>query len=119
MLSYAPRHPDRRESTVLFTDLASCPQAIAKNSNVDTSVFDDNNSVMPDSFEKSTDTSKPAGNSENLDVSVNRSSEKVGENCSSENAPAPIGFFNLTECVGHQSVKANAIITNCIPLFSE
>ena len=106
MLSYALRHPDERESTVPLTDLASCPKAIAKNSNVDTSVFDDNDSVMPDSFEKSIDTGKPAGNSENLDVSVNRSSEKVGENCSSENAPARIRFFQSnrvrrpSECQG-------------------
>ena len=39
------RHPDGRETTVSLTDLAPCPQASGKNTDVDTSVFDGNDSV--------------------------------------------------------------------------
>ena len=95
--SYAHiRHPDRRETTVSLTDLAHCPQASGKNSNVGTSVFDDNVLFVSDSSKKSTDNSKPADNSKNLDVSLDRSSknldrsiENVDEN-RSEIAQAPI-----------------------------
>ena len=94
--SYAHiRHPDRRETTVSLTDLAPCPQASGKTTNVDTSVFDDYDSLVSDSSEKSTDNSKPADNSKNLDVSLyrssenaNRSIENLDENCS-EIAQAP------------------------------
>ena len=101
--SYAhTRHPDGRETTMSLMDLAPCPQASGKNTNVDTSVLDDHNSFVSDSSEKSTDTSKPAGNSKNLDVSLDRSSENVdrsienlGENRSSEIAQFPTEHLSI------------------------
>ena len=60
-----------------LTDLTPCPQASGKNTNVDAKVFDDNDSFVSDSSEKSTDNSKPADDSKILDVSLDRSSENV------------------------------------------
>ena len=56
--SYAHiRHPDGRESTVFLTDLSPRFQTIDKNTNVDTNVFNDNDSFVSDRSEKSNDTS--------------------------------------------------------------
>ena len=90
------RHPHGRETTVFLMGLAPCPQASGKSTNEDTSVFDDNDSFVFDSSEKSTDDSNPAGNPKTLDVSLDRSSENVdrsienvGENRRSEIVQAP------------------------------